>query len=179
MQKDIVIKPIRFEKKIFVLHNADKMTEQSQNCILKTLEEPPEYAIIILNVTNSDKLIETILSRVKKIKLDFSQENIKEYPEIERIINNIEVLDTYDLLKTADFFTENKDDIMDILNYMLKYCEKKLHKSVLSVGEKNDNILVDRLVKIIEVVDNSINDLNRNCNFNMVIDNMLMSIAEN
>ncbi len=179
MQKDLIIKPIKFDKKIFILHNADKMTEQSQNCILKTLEEPPEYAVIILNVLNSDKLIGTILSRVKKIKLDIKEEALVNYSEVERIINNIEVLSTYDLLKAADFFTENKDNILDILNYMLKYSEKKLYKSVLSVHEKNDNILVDRLVKIIEVVEKTINDLNRNCNFNMVIDNMLMIISEN
>ncbi|MFI3176588.1 MAG: DNA polymerase III subunit [Eubacteriales bacterium] len=60
---DIFVKPYSSNYKIYIINEADKMTPQAQNAILKTLEEPPSYAIIILLVTNMQSLLETILSR--------------------------------------------------------------------------------------------------------------------
>ena len=47
-QKEIQEKPISSSKKVCLINDADKMTKESQNCLLKTLEEPPDYATIIL-----------------------------------------------------------------------------------------------------------------------------------
>lgn len=180
LQRNIIIKPIKYEKKIFIIDKADKMTEQSQNCILKTLEEPPSYAIIILIVTSSDKLIGTILSRVRKLKVEPDIENVtKEYSKIAEIIDNINTLDTYELLKYSDFFVENKDDITNVLSYMIKYCEKKMTQSILSGGQKNDIIISSKLINVIENAEEALARLKKNCNFNMVIDNLLISIANN
>jgi len=63
MQQDISIRPMYSEKKVYLIAEADKMTVQAQNCLLKTLEEPPEYAVIILTAVNINNLLETIRSR--------------------------------------------------------------------------------------------------------------------
>ncbi len=63
MQKDISIRPLYAAKKVYLIAEADKMTVQAQNCLLKTLEEPPRYAVIILTAANSNSLLETIRSR--------------------------------------------------------------------------------------------------------------------
>ncbi|MEN2775483.1 DNA polymerase III subunit delta' [Acetivibrio clariflavus] len=63
MQQDISIRPMYSEKKVYLIAEADKMTAQAQNCLLKTLEEPPEYAVIILTAVNINSLLETIRSR--------------------------------------------------------------------------------------------------------------------
>ena len=47
------------------------MTKEAQNCLLKTLEEPPEYVIIILIVSNESKLLNTVKSRC--VKIEFSR----------------------------------------------------------------------------------------------------------
>lgn len=60
---DIYIKPYSSKYKIYIIADADKMTIEAQNAILKTLEEPPSYAILILLVANAEKLLPTILSR--------------------------------------------------------------------------------------------------------------------
>ena len=60
---DIAIKPYSSEKKIYIINEAEKMTVQAQNALLKTLEEPPEYAVILLLTTNVDALLPTIQSR--------------------------------------------------------------------------------------------------------------------
>lgn len=63
LQKDVIIKPLYSNKKVYMIVDADKMTIQAQNCLLKTLEEPPGYIVIILIVSNIDALLETIRSR--------------------------------------------------------------------------------------------------------------------
>lgn len=60
---DIAIKPFSSEKKIYIIDEAEKMTEQAQNALLKTLEEPPEYAVIVLLATNTGSFLQTIMSR--------------------------------------------------------------------------------------------------------------------
>ncbi len=63
MQKRIQEKPIISEKKVYIIDNADKMTVEAQNSLLKTLEEPPEYATIILIGSNENAFLTTIKSR--------------------------------------------------------------------------------------------------------------------
>ncbi|MDF2820586.1 MAG: hypothetical protein K0R15_1027 [Clostridiales bacterium] len=63
INNDIFIKPYSYEYKIYIIENADRMTPQAQNALLKTLEEPPQYAVILLLVNNIDTLLATIISR--------------------------------------------------------------------------------------------------------------------
>lgn len=63
LNNDISIKPYSSEYKFYIIPDANKMTEQAQNALLKTIEEPPVYAIIILLTENCDSLLPTIRSR--------------------------------------------------------------------------------------------------------------------
>lgn len=67
LQSDIVIKPHK-KYKIYIIDKAEKMTVEAQNALLKTLEEPPEYAIIILVTDNKEGLLPTIRSRCEIVK---------------------------------------------------------------------------------------------------------------
>ena len=67
LQSDIVIKPHK-KYKIYIIDKAEKMTVEAQNALLKTLEEPPEYAIIILVTNNKEGLLPTIRSRCEIVK---------------------------------------------------------------------------------------------------------------
>ena len=60
---DIAIKPYSSPRKIYVINEGEKMTPQAQNALLKTLEEPPEYAVILILTTNVEALLPTVLSR--------------------------------------------------------------------------------------------------------------------
>lgn len=77
---DIQIKPYSSKHKIYIMDDAQKMNVQAQNAILKTIEEPPAYGIIILLTTNANSLLETIRSRC--VVLDFkpvSENLVKQY----------------------------------------------------------------------------------------------------
>ena len=79
LQSDIIIKP-HSKYKIYVINHAEKMTVESQNALLKTLEEPPEYAIIILVTNNKESLLPTIKSRCEIMKfLPISIMELKKY----------------------------------------------------------------------------------------------------
>jgi len=60
---DVIIKPYSGEYKVYIINDAETMTVQAQNALLKTIEEPPSYAVIILLTSNISALLETILSR--------------------------------------------------------------------------------------------------------------------
>ena len=60
---NVVIKPYSSPYKVYIVPEAEKMTQQAQNALLKTLEEPPEYAVIMLLTSNINALLPTILSR--------------------------------------------------------------------------------------------------------------------
>ena len=60
---DVAIKPYIGPHKIYIVDEAEKMTVQAQNALLKTIEEPPAYAVILLLVNNGGSLLPTISSR--------------------------------------------------------------------------------------------------------------------
>lgn len=75
---DIVIKPYSSRYKIYIVPDSEKMTVQAQNALLKTIEEPPEYAIIILLTTNAEMFLQTILSRCVLLNIrPVKEESIK------------------------------------------------------------------------------------------------------
>lgn len=65
----IMIRPYSSYFKIYIVDEAEKMTVQAQNALLKTIEEPPSYAVIILLTTNPEAFLPTILSRCVQLKL--------------------------------------------------------------------------------------------------------------
>ncbi len=76
----IMIRPYSSYYKVYIVDEAEKMTVQAQNALLKTIEEPPSYAVIILLTTNEDLFLPTILSRCVQLKLKPLQDSvIKEY----------------------------------------------------------------------------------------------------
>jgi DNA polymerase-3 subunit delta' len=63
INNDIIIKPYSSKYKIYIIDEAEKMTPQAQNAILKTIEEPPAYAVMILLTNTLEALLPTIRSR--------------------------------------------------------------------------------------------------------------------
>ena len=66
---DILIKPYSSPYKIYIVEDAEKMTIQAQNALLKTIEEPPVYAVLLLLTANAGMLLPTIRSRCVTLDL--------------------------------------------------------------------------------------------------------------
>ncbi len=66
---DVQIKPYQREHKFYVISDAEKMNPQAQNALLKTLEEPPDYAHLLLLTNGEDQLLPTVRSRCVTLKM--------------------------------------------------------------------------------------------------------------
>jgi DNA polymerase-3 subunit delta' len=67
-QRGISLKPYEGRRRVFILHDADYLNEEASNAMLKTLEEPPPFATLVL-VANRDNLLPTITSRCQLLRL--------------------------------------------------------------------------------------------------------------
>jgi DNA polymerase III subunit delta' len=65
---DIALKPFMGGRKVAIIDDADALNEESANCLLKTLEEPPPRSVMILIGTSADKQLPTIRSRCQTIR---------------------------------------------------------------------------------------------------------------
>lgn len=68
IQSDVAIRPMYSKRKVYIVEDAVKMTDQAQSCLLKTFEEPPHYVVVILLADNYEKLLETIRSRAQHLQ---------------------------------------------------------------------------------------------------------------
>ena len=185
--------PTESEKRVFVIDEADKMNTEAQNSILKTLEEPPEYVVIILIVTNESKMLETIKSRCNIIKFDTLKElEIEKYLIKENLldksrkdveikllngslenVNNLDsMLENYDYLKVLVSYIKKKDIIQALNNGLLLYESKDDIINLLDL--LNIVFLEERLTKCVFVVESTKTKILQNNNYNMCIDNLIM-----
>ena len=201
LQKKIQEKPIISNNKVYIIDDADMMTTEAQNCLLKTLEEPPEYATIILIGSNENIFLPTIKSRCMILHFEpISNENIKKYLKNELGISNIddEMLDIFQgsIGKAIDLkdkkeeyekiiaFVENLDkkDIIDL--YKLA---EPIYKSKEEIFEILDYINILLLKKArqnylytdcIQIVEDTKKRLKQNGNYDMCIDNLVFNLKE-
>ena len=199
MQRKVAEKPIISNNKVYIIDNADTMTTEAQNCLLKTLEEPPEYITIILICTNEGNLLSTIKSRCTRIHFEPLKENeIKQYlekaiPE-QQISENIislaqgsigkaiklnEKKDIYENIEKILINIRNKDLIEIVQMSEGIYKSKEEINSILEYI----NVLLLKLskqnvkyIKCIEIVEETKKRLKANSNYDMCIDYMIFSM---
>ena len=140
---DVMIKPYSSPYKIYIIPEADLMTPQAQNALLKTLEEPPEYAVIFLLTENADSLLPTIRSRCVMLKL----RNIKDKLVKKYLMEQLQVPDYQAelcaafaqgnigravMLAKSEHFNEIKDEAIQLLKYI---DEMELHEIVGAIKQ--------------------------------------------
>ena len=142
---DIMIKPYSSPYKVYIIPDADLLTVQAQNALLKTIEEPPEYAVIFLLTENADSLLPTIRSRCVMLKL----RNIKDKLVKKYLMEQLQVPDYQAelcaafaqgnigramLLAKSEHFNEIKEEAIQLLKYIN---EMELHEIVSAIKEIN------------------------------------------
>jgi DNA polymerase-3 subunit delta' len=85
LRQDAGVLPNEAECKVYVLHNAQAMTVEAQNALLKLLEEPPEYVCLILTAPTGKKLLPTVISRVFSLSLGEAMEEALDQEREEKI----------------------------------------------------------------------------------------------
>lgn len=196
----VIEQPIISNKKVYIINDCDKMTIEAQNCLLKTLEEPPEFVVIILITSNENTILNTIKSRCMTIKFkNISNDELKEYA-IEKL-GYTQMTDN--LLKSfngsigkAIIQKENQENylkieniindlaIQDIINIMngskIIYDKENIYTIleymiICLYSKKQEDI---RYINCIEKINTCIWRLKHNCNFDMSLDTMLFEMWE-
>jgi DNA polymerase-3 subunit delta' len=69
LQQAASLQPYEGRNRVFIIDGAEHLNEESANCLLKTLEEPPAGVVIVLITTNETRLLPTIVSRCQRVQL--------------------------------------------------------------------------------------------------------------
>ncbi|GAA0700169.1 DNA polymerase III subunit delta' C-terminal domain-containing protein [Paraclostridium ghonii] len=163
LQTDVIIKP-HGDYKIYIINDAQKMTVESQNALLKTLEEPPHYVIIILLTNNKNSLLDTIKSRCDIVKfLPIPVIELKQYLK-ERGIEErkASILATFsrgsiskalELSESSDFMVM-REDIQNNIQTMLD----KSVVDILELPSKYDKYK-DNITEVLDITINYFRDI--------------------
>ena len=200
LQKKIQEKPILSDKKVYIINDAEMMTGEAQNCLLKTLEEPPEFAVIILIGSNENAFLSTIKSRCMILKfMPIEDEKIKEYMQVNYGISDLtpnhlamfqgsigkaillkDKKEEYD--KIIDIVESiNRKDLIEIVK--LSEILYKSKEEILEILEYMNILLIKKAkenylyTNCIEIVENTKRRLKQNANYDMCIDNMIFNMC--
>ncbi len=225
------LKPYEHDYKIFIIDKCETMTIQAQNSLLKSIEEPPSYAIFLLLTENINNFLSTIVSRCITLKVKpvptsdvfhhlinstdvtedtakflsfYSEGNIGVALDLinddnfktsrDKIIDyalsvaDLNLVHTLKLVKSFDIF---KDDIFKYLNILVSFYRDAIvfketaneqfisNKDKMSLVISQSNLhTIKNLYKKLDAVITAKTQLNKNANFNLTIEVMLLKIKE-
>lgn len=147
----VAVRPYSSYYKVYIVDEAEKMTQQAQNALLKTIEEPPSYAIIILLTTNQESFLPTILSRCVQLKLkplkdfvvkSYLTESMK-VPEAEADVyaafarGNLGKAIT---IASSDDFKEMQKELMNLLRHIKNMAVSDLIEYIQKLKEEHFDI---------------------------------------
>lgn len=196
----VIEKPIISNRKVYIINDADKMTKEAQNCLLKTLEEPPEYVTIILISSNENVILNTIKSRCMSIKFkNISEEHLTKFAKEILGYENL----TDNLLKSFGGsigkcikLKENSDKYIMIENFVNDLSKKDIIDIMVDAkiiyDKENINDILDYLIvclfniakekreylECIKHVNECSTKLKANANFDMSIDSLVLKMWE-
>lgn len=147
---DALIKPYGSPYKIYIIPKSDTMTVQAQNALLKTIEEPPSYAIFILLAANTDAFLPTILSRcvmlnaktvsegeiVKELKSKFGVGDYDAKVAASFAGGNIGKAEK---LISSDSFKDSKDSVTDLIRNVANGGMDVIAKTVKDLNDYKDD----------------------------------------
>ena len=193
--RDVAVRPYYGGRKIYIIPDSELMGPGSQNALLKTIEEPPEYVLILLLVENRQRLLETIRSRC--VKLSFSAEPefhtddeavALQFTRIEEFISDQERFGMADAISFAKELANNyKSYLPDLLTHIEVICRDALFEKsgmdLTSAGKagyikKTAEIPYEGLEQILKAVQSARHDLLINVTAEAVLDSLLLHIKQ-
>lgn len=136
-------KPFNHQNKIIIISEAHNLNTESQNALLKTLEEPGENNYLILTTNQPSKLLNTIISRCHLIKLINSDKNAFSQEKI-KITGNF-AKDTL----AIDNIYKNKEQILPFLREQLSLFQKDL----INKPDNQKSKIIKKIIKSINMIE--------------------------
>lgn len=181
MVADAYLTPNEAITKVFIVKEMQYMTEESQNLLLKILEEPPRYTAFVLTSDNSNAVIGTVLSRVVRLRMGKSVSTEYSEKAISVVKNFVDaVLSPYEYnrIEATAPLDGNKALTEEVLSLLicilrdavaLKSNTKVLLDNLKNESEKlSDSLALDRILKMYETVDDLLKSLANNPNYTLL-----------
>lgn len=124
---ELSVRPYEGKQRVVAIHYADWMNAQAQNCLLKTLEEPPNGTVFLLLCQQPDRLLETVRSRCALWR---APQLADESAETESPLFWQRVEEENDVLSLASFFSEDRQEQKEQLGRLLASASARLKQSV-------------------------------------------------
>lgn len=177
LQKNLFLLPLRGEFKALVINAFRGITIESQNALLKILEEPPASCFIFLIVENVNILLPTIISRCKIIKLE-DKKNTIAIPaiDIENLVKELSGENVGIKLKLAQDFGKSREEAVESLENaiigMRKILLSKINSNIGSESGKSEDLI--KLINKLE--EGRLAVKNTNVNQRFILENIFLSI---
>lgn len=128
IQKKIFLKPLKSAHKIVIIEDAQLLTPEAQNALLKVLEEPPANTSLILGTVTKEALLPTIQSRCQIIELVETKEPLSEknLAGINQFLDELADLSTGERLKQAEQLAKEKDKLIPWLENVILVLRERL-----------------------------------------------------
>lgn len=163
--KEMIFKPFGGDKQIAIIYEAEKLTSQAQNSLLKTLEESGDDTIYILCVDNEKNVLPTIYSRSKPIFIKQGKEPLLEIVK-PQILDN----DLVEQFEEIDNISKEKPSCLLLLKEIEGYFKAELEKEI-----KNDNINSSRaILERLKYIQETREKINSNCNKKLVLEALIV-----
>ncbi len=129
LQRNIIYTPFENQYQFGIILNAESMTQEAQNSLLKTLEEKEENTILILTTNNEKSVLETILSRCTRIYPKQSKSNNiqKGYFEIEQFLEK----QIYEKISQVEEIVK-EDNVQNFLDELIRYFKEKYEEKIFN-----------------------------------------------
>jgi DNA polymerase III delta prime subunit len=168
LQKAMRYKPFQEEKQVGIILQAEKLSTQAQNALLKTLEETTETSSYILCVDNVRNLLPTIKSRGIVI---YSSSQI-EKTSVEEDLENFLDLDPLEQFNIIEKYSEDKDSSLSFINSLEERFRKRLELDI-----KNGNIdSSQKNLSFLKTVQKSREKISANCNRRLTLEAMVVEL---
>lgn len=157
-------KPFQEKNRYLIIAQANKMTNEAQNSLLKILEEVPEYACIILGTSGEGELLETVQSRCKK---KLYQTKTKPIVSKQREVFN---LSKGERLVLADELSKlEKEEIIEFLNELSQEFRRKVKENSIPNAGKSLEKIAEKTTDITKL----------NVNVRLALEDLLINLETN
>lgn len=144
-------KPFSHQSKIIIILEAQNLNNESQNALLKNLEEPGENNYIILTTNKTKSILQTIISRCQTIKITETKINSSKDKKLIEITNNL-IKD----LTLSEKLGKNKEEILPMLeNELYLYQQELIQKPNLKTKET-----IEKIIKAIQMINANVDPKN-------------------
>lgn len=191
-------RPYEAEYKLYVVPDAEKMNVQAQNALLKTMEEPPEYVILLLLCRNANIFLDTILSRVVLMKAGEADAALQYHKEADlewvketlKLLGGIQYCSTTDILNYIKMIHSENVEVKqvflllelllrDILVYKSTEDVRRIYAqeaagSIISIARQMSYAVIGQSTDLLE---DSIQKIGYHVNEDLLLENLLQSVS--